>query len=72
MARTATIVRAGFTDREIRDAAAAGSIVRLRQGVLALPGAAPDLVGAVLANGLLTCASVAWSWTAPRTSNGAR
>lgn len=30
---------------------------RLRHGVVALPGAAPDLVGAVLANGLLSCGS---------------
>ena len=33
--------------------------MRLRHGVVALRGAAPDLVAAVLAKGLLTCASAA-------------
>lgn len=59
VARTATVRRAGFSDRDIRNAVMAGRIVRLRHGVLALPGAAPDLVAAVLGNGLLTCASAA-------------
>ncbi|MFD5276444.1 endonuclease domain-containing protein [Pseudarthrobacter sp. NPDC058362] len=36
---------------------AAGEIRRLRHGVLALPEAPADMVGAVLGNGLLTCAS---------------
>lgn len=54
---TAALRKAGFSDRNIRNAVAAGPLVRLRQGVLALPGAGPDLVAAVLANGLLTCGS---------------
>lgn len=33
--------------------------MRLRHGVVALPGAAPDLVAAVLNNGVLTCVSAA-------------
>lgn len=57
VARTQTILRAGFSDREIRNAAASGEVCRLRHGVLALPGAPSDLVTAVLGNGLLTCAS---------------
>lgn len=57
VARTATLLRAGCTERGIRNAVAAGEIRRLRHGVVALPGAAPDLVAAVLANGLLSCAS---------------
>lgn len=59
VAATSTLRRAGFTDRDIRVAVSEGRILRLRHGVLALPGAAPDLVAAVLANGLLTCASAA-------------
>jgi very-short-patch-repair endonuclease len=57
VARTGTLLQAGFTERAIRLSLASGEIVRLRHGVVALPGAAPDLVTAVLANGLLSCAS---------------
>jgi very-short-patch-repair endonuclease len=57
VARTATILKAGFSDWDLRNAVASGEISRLRHGVVALPGAAPDLVAAVLGNGLLTCAS---------------
>ena len=59
VARTATLLQAGFSEGNIRSHVAAGQIVRLRNGVVALPGAAPDLVAAVLANGLLCCASAA-------------
>ncbi|KQQ90680.1 hypothetical protein ASF64_01605 [Arthrobacter sp. Leaf137] len=57
VARTATILKAGFTDRDIRKSVAAGEARRLRHGVVALPGASPDILAAVLGNGLLTCAS---------------
>lgn len=57
VARTSTLLNAGFTDRNLRNAIVAGEILRLRQGVVALPGASPDMVGAVLANGLLSCGS---------------
>ena len=57
VARTATVLRAGFSDRDVRNAVASGAVRRLRHGVVALPGAAPDLVAAVMGNGLLTCAS---------------
>jgi very-short-patch-repair endonuclease len=59
VARTSTLLRAGFKDRDVRNAVAGGELLRLRHGVVALPGAAPDLMGAVLGNGLLTCASAA-------------
>jgi very-short-patch-repair endonuclease len=59
VARTGTLLKAGFSERSIRSLVAAGQIARLRHGVVALPGAAPDLVAAVLANGLLCCASAA-------------
>lgn len=59
VARTATLLRAGFTPTGIRTAVAAGEIHRLRHGVVALPGARADFVAAVLANGTLTCVSAA-------------
>lgn len=59
VARPLTLFRAGFTERAIRNAVTAGEIRRLRHGVVALPGAAPDLTAAVLANGVLSCASAA-------------
>jgi very-short-patch-repair endonuclease len=70
VARTGTLLQAGFSERSIRNAIAAGEVARLRHGVLALSGAAPDLVAAVLANGLLSCASAAphhglWQLHAP-------
>lgn len=57
VARTSTLLGAGFSERGIRNAVAAGEVGRLRHGVVALPGAAPEFVAAVLGNGLLTCAS---------------
>ncbi|HEX9230126.1 MAG TPA: type IV toxin-antitoxin system AbiEi family antitoxin domain-containing protein [Arthrobacter sp.] len=59
VARTATLLQAGFSERTVRNAVSAGDVVRLRHGIVALAGAAPDLVTAVLANGLLCCASAA-------------
>jgi hypothetical protein len=59
VARTATLLRAGFTASRIRTAVAAGEIRRLRHGVVALPGARRDFVAAVLANGMLCCTSAA-------------
>lgn len=59
VARTATLLQAGFTERTIRSTLASGQAVRLRHGVVALHDAQPDLVAAVLANGLLCCASAA-------------
>ncbi len=59
VARTTTLKKAGFRDRAIRQAVARGEIRRLRHGVVALAGAPADMVAAVLANGLLCCASAA-------------
>ncbi|NSX37915.1 DUF559 domain-containing protein [Pseudarthrobacter oxydans] len=59
VARTSTLLQAGFTDRSIRNAVALGDIRRLRHGVVALPEAPADMTAAVLGNGLLTCASAA-------------
>ena len=59
VARTGTLLQAGFSERTIRNAVSAGEMIRLRHGVISLAGAAPDLVAAVLANGLLCCASAA-------------
>ena len=70
VARTGTLLQAGFSERSIRNALAAGEMQRLRHGVVALAGPEPDLVAAVLANGLLCCASAAphhglWQLHAP-------
>ena len=70
VARTGTLLQAGFSERSIRNAVAAGEMQRLRHGVVALAGPEPDLVAAVLANGLLCCASAAphhrlWQLHAP-------
>lgn len=59
VARTATLLQAGFSAGRIRTAVDAGEVARLRHGVVALPGARGDFVAAVLANGTLTCASAA-------------
>lgn len=59
VARTGTLLQAGFSERSIRNAVAVGEMSRLRHGVVALEGARPDLVAAVLANGTLCCASAA-------------
>ncbi|WP_143111417.1 type IV toxin-antitoxin system AbiEi family antitoxin domain-containing protein [Arthrobacter sp. ov118] len=40
VARTGTLLRAGFSERSIRNAVAAGEMARLRHGIVALPGAA--------------------------------
>lgn len=56
-ATTATVRKAGFSDRAIRSAVAEGIIVRHRRGVLRLPDASADVLSALVANGLLTCAS---------------
>lgn len=71
VARTSTLLQAGFTDRSIRNAVGSGEIRRLRHGVVAMSGAAPDMVGAVLANGLLSCGSATthhrlWRLNEPR------
>ena len=40
VARTGTLLQAGFSERTVRNAVSAGEIVRIRHGVVALAGAA--------------------------------
>ena len=53
------VVAAGATETDIRRAIRSGRMVRLQRGLLAVPGADPELVGAGLAGSLLTCTSAA-------------
>lgn len=59
VARTATLLRAGATKREIAALAALGS--KPARGIIALPGCNPDYLFALVHNGLLTCGSAATS-----------
>ncbi|THJ65839.1 DUF559 domain-containing protein [Arthrobacter echini] len=59
VARTGRLLERGVTSREISRQIRSGAILRLRQGVLALPDAPPDLVTATLHHARLTCASAA-------------
>lgn len=59
VARTHALLERGVGRRQLAHEVAAGRIIRLRQGVLALPDAPADLRAAYLNNGLLTCASAA-------------
>ncbi|WP_284980224.1 type IV toxin-antitoxin system AbiEi family antitoxin domain-containing protein [Arthrobacter sp. fls2-241-R2A-200] len=51
--------KAGFTRRTVAAALEAGSILRLHRGVYVVEGAAPDVVAAFRADGLITCLSAA-------------
>jgi very-short-patch-repair endonuclease len=57
VARTATLLRAGATKREIAELANLGS--RPARGIIALPECNRDYLFALLHNGLLTCGSAA-------------
>lgn len=59
VARTNRLVEQGVTHREIARQVRSGTVIRVRQGVLALPEAPQDLVTATLHAGRLTCASAA-------------
>ncbi len=59
VSRTGRLVDRGVTSREISRQIRDGTILRLRQGVLALPDAPVDLVNATLHSARLTCASAA-------------
>ncbi|SDH96197.1 Very-short-patch-repair endonuclease [Arthrobacter subterraneus] len=59
VARTQVLRERGLSKRQIANSVARGEVLRLRAGVLALPGAPEDFSAAVLNNGLLTCASAA-------------
>lgn len=58
-ARTGTLLRAGVPERAIRRAVAEGTVLRPSHGVVARPGADPEILAAVLNSGYLTCLSAA-------------
>jgi very-short-patch-repair endonuclease len=59
VARTSTLLQRGAGERAIERSIDDGRILRIRRGVLALPGAPPDLVRALAAGARLTCLSAA-------------
>ncbi|MHA7223861.1 type IV toxin-antitoxin system AbiEi family antitoxin domain-containing protein [Arthrobacter sp. RHLT1-20] len=59
VALTREVVARGAGESAIRSAVHRGDLVRLERGVLALPGADPELVAARRSRALLTCASAA-------------
>ena len=59
VALTREVVARGVGESDIRSAVHRGDLVRLERGILALPGADPELVAARRSRALLTCASAA-------------
>lgn len=59
MARTSELKRLGVSERELTRAARAGEVIRVRQGVYALPGGSPEQVHAAGHGGVLGCAHAA-------------
>lgn len=59
VARTRTLLERGVGRGQLARGVAAGELLRLRRGVIALPDASPAFTAAVMNNGLLTCASAA-------------
>ncbi|MCB5273801.1 hypothetical protein BJG92_01326 [Arthrobacter sp. SO5] len=59
VALTRAVVARGAADAAIRSAVRSGDVLRLERGVLALPGADPELIAAMRARALLTCVSAA-------------
>ena len=58
-ARLADLHRAGFTRAAIDAAVRRGAVLRIRRGLVGVPGGDPDIRGALMANGLITCVSAA-------------
>lgn len=56
--RTATLVRLGATRPDIRRACRAGAVLRLREGVIAVPDADPEIMAAARHGGELACVSL--------------
>lgn len=54
-----TLRQRGISRRAIDAAVSSGSVIKVRRGILAVPGAAADFVSAVTHNGRLTCVSAA-------------
>lgn len=70
VARTGDLLRWGATRHQLRSAVDAGSLVRVRKGLYALPDAPPEYIAALGMNARLTCASAAphhglWLLTPP-------
>ena len=59
VALTRVVVAKGAGESAIRSAVRSGAVVRLERGLLALPGADPELVAARHARALITCVSAA-------------
>ncbi len=59
MARTAELTRLGVTEAELTRAVRAGTVVRPRQGVYALPDCSDDLLHAASHGGTLGCSAAA-------------
>ncbi|WP_434993512.1 DUF559 domain-containing protein [Arthrobacter sp. Ld5] len=59
VARTGDLLAGGVSERDLERHLCAGSIIRVRRGVLARPDAPEDLVRAVAAGARLTCVSAA-------------
>ena len=59
VALTRSVVARGAGESAIRSAVRSGAVVRLERGLLALPGADPELVAAKQSRALLTCVSAA-------------
>ncbi|WP_427128748.1 endonuclease domain-containing protein [Pseudarthrobacter sp. S9] len=59
VALSRAVVAGGANESAIRSAVRDGSVVRLERGVLALPGADPELIAAKRSRALLTCVSAA-------------
>jgi len=57
VARTAALLAAGCTSRQVAIRVRAGEVHRLRRGIFALAGADPTLVRAIDLGGVVTCAS---------------
>lgn len=58
-ALTRSVLAGGAGEQDLRRAVRGGQILRVERGVLALPGADPELVAATQSRALLTCVSAA-------------
>ncbi|MCU1519763.1 MAG: hypothetical protein JWN19_148 [Arthrobacter sp.] len=63
VALTRSLVARGAGETAIRGAVRSGAVIRLERGLLALPGADPELVAAKQSRALLTCISAAPRFT---------
>lgn len=59
VARLGPLLSMGITERQLRNLASSGSLIRPGHGIYALPDANPKLVQAAVRRGMLTCVSAA-------------